>query len=217
MSFIKLLLRTILVIVIAAGVILLLPRLVTEVYSLARLRSPGQVQNQPVAIVFGAGLWRDGSPTPVLRDRVQAAADLYFAGKVKKLLMSGTTVGYYNETRAMRNYAMELGVPNEAIVQDYGGLRTYDTCLRALQVYNVKQAILVTQRFHLPRALYLCNTLGLDAEGVSADLRQYRLRSQLWWNLREIPATLVAFWEAYVQPPEINLGEPEPIFPKNTQ
>ena len=213
----RILLKIILVLVITAAVVLLLPRLITGVYSLTRLRSPQQVESQPVAIVFGAGLWRDGSPTPVLRDRVQAAADLYFAGKVKKLLMSGTTVGYYNETRAMRNYAMELGVPNDAIVQDYGGLRTYDTCLRALQVYNVKQAILVTQSFHLPRALYLCNTLGLDSDGISADLREYRLRSRLWWNLREIPATLVAMWEVYVQPPEINLGVPEPIFPVETQ
>ncbi len=204
-------------IIILGAVILIIPRLITALYSITRLRSSDQVESQPVAIVFGAGLWRDGSPTPVLRDRVQTAADLYFAGKVKKLLMSGTTVGYYNETRAMRNYAMELGVPNAAIVQDYGGLRTYDTCLRALQIYNVKQAILVTQSFHLPRALYLCNTLGLKSQGVSADLRQYRLRSHLWWSLREIPATLVALWEVYFQPPEIDLGEPEPIFPSDNQ
>jgi vancomycin permeability regulator SanA len=161
--------------------------------------------------VFGAGLWWDGSPTPVLRDRVQAAADLYFNGKVKRLLMSGTTIGTYNEPRAMRNYAMSLGIPNEVIVQDYGGLRTYDTCYRALHIYGVKQAILVTQNFHLPRALYLCNALGLDVEGVSADLREYRQRSLVWWNLREMFATLVALWEVHVQPPEVILGDPEPI------
>jgi SanA protein len=206
----------ILTLVILAAVILLLPRLVTGLFAWARIQKPDQVESQQIAIVFGAGLWRDGSPTPVLEDRVKAAADLFFAGKVETLLMSGTTVGFYNETRAMRNYAMSLGVPNEAITQDYGGLRTYDTCYRALHVYGVQKAILITQSFHLPRALFICNALGLDAHGVSADLREYRKRSRLWWNLREIPATLVALWEVYVQPPQLILSEPEPNFPDET-
>jgi len=194
-----------------AAVVFILPRLITGLFANPRVQSQQEVSNKPVAIVFGAGLWWDGSPTPVLRDRVQAAADLYFNGKVKRLLMSGTTIGTYNEPRAMRNYAMSLGIPNEVIVQDYGGLRTYDTCYRALHIYGVKQAILVTQNFHLPRALYLCNALGLDVEGVSADLREYRQRSLVWWNLREMFATLVALWEVHVQPPEVILGDPEPI------
>jgi SanA protein len=200
-----------------AALVLLLPRLVTGLYAWTRIQKPDQVANQPVAIVFGAGLWRDGSPTPVLEDRVKTAAELFFAGKVDTLLMSGTTVEHYNETRAMRNYAMSLGIPNEAIVQDYGGLRTYDTCYRALHHYGIERAILVTQSFHLPRALVICNALGLDAHGVSADMRQYRKQSRLWWNLREIPATLVALWEVYVQPPQIALGEPEPIYPNETE
>jgi SanA protein len=203
--------------VVLAALVLLLPRLVTELYAWAHIQKPDQVAKQRVAIVFGAGLWRDGSPTPVLEDRVKAAAELFFAGKVETLLMSGTTVANYNETRAMRNYAMSLGVPNEAIVQDYGGLRTYDTCYRALHLYGVQQAILVTQNFHLPRALFICNALGLKAQGVAADLREYRKRSRLWWNLREIPATLVALWEVYVQPPQLTLSEPEPISPDETQ
>jgi len=194
-----------------AAVVFILPRLITGLFANPRVQSQQEVSNKPVAIVFGAGLWWDGSPTPVLRDRVQAAADLYFNGKVKRLLMSGTTIGTYNEPRAMRNYAMSLGIPNEVIVQDYGGLRTYDTCYRALHIYGVKQAILVTQNFHLPRALYLCNALGLEVEGVSADLREYRQRSLVWWNLREMFATLVALWEVHVQPPEVILGDPEPI------
>jgi SanA protein len=200
-----------------SATVLLLPRLITAIYASGRIKSVDEIAAGPVVIVFGAGLWRDGSPTPVLRDRVQAAADLYFAGKVEKLLMSGTTIGYYNEPRAMRNYAQELGIPNEAIIQDYGGLRTYDTCYRAVHIYGVKQAILVTQDFHLARALYLCNNLGLESEGVSADLRQYRRRSELWWNLRELPATLVAMWEVHIQPPKIALGDPDPIFPSEAQ
>lgn len=191
------------------GLVLLLPRLITELYSLPRIKTLPNVSKAQAAIVFGAGLWRDGSPTPVLRDRVQAAAELYFAGKVDKLIMSGTMVGYYNEPRAMRNFAMELGVPNEAIYQDLAGLRTYDTCYRAKKLFGVEQAVVVTQRFHLPRAIYVCNALGVKSQGVAADLRNYRQRSQVWWNLREIPATLVALWEVHVQPPQIASGEPD--------
>jgi SanA protein len=194
-----------------AALIVLLPRLATGMYGALRTRSPEKIAPRPAAIVFGAGLWRDGSPTPVLRDRVQVAANLYFSGKVERLLMSGTTIGYYNETRAMRNYAMELGIPNEAIIQDYGGWRTYDTCYRARYTFGVQQAILVTQSFHLPRALFTCNALGVKSDGVRADLSHYRKSAKLWWNLRELPATLVALWEVYIQPPVIKLGEPQPI------
>lgn len=192
-----------------SGLVLLLPRLITELYSLPRIKSAQNVAKAQAAIVFGAGLWRDGSPTPVLRDRVQTATELYFAGKVDKLIMSGTMVGYYNEPRAMRNFAMELGVPNEAIYQDLAGLRTYDTCYRAKKLFGVEKAIVVTQRFHLPRALYVCNALGVESQGVAADLRAYRQRSQAWWNLRELPATLVALWEVHVQPPQIVTGDPD--------
>lgn len=189
------------------------PRLFTGVLAFPRTLKLEAVTPKPVAVVFGAGLWRDGSPTPVLRDRVKTAVDLYLSGKVEKLLMSGTTIGNHNEPRAMRNYALSLGIPNEAIIQDYGGWRTYDSCLRAIQIYGLKEAILVTQNFHLPRALYVCNALGLRSEGVAADLRDYRKSSRLWWNLRELPATLVALWEVHVQPPVLTLGDPQPIFP----
>jgi vancomycin permeability regulator SanA len=218
---IKSIMRITLLILLGALVIgvlvLVLPRLVTAIHASSRIKDISAIAEKPVAIVFGAGLWYDGSPTPVLRDRVRAAADLYFSGKVEKLLMSGTTFGTYNEPRAMRNFAQELGIPNEAIVQDYGGWRTYDTCYRALHIFGVKEAILVTQNFHLARALYLCNKLGVESEGFSADLRDYRRRSQIWWNLREIPATFMALWEVYIQPPEMVLGDPDPIFPSEAQ
>lgn len=216
-SLLKTLAKILLALLATGALALLLPRLVTGLYALPRLKSAETVASRPAAIVFGAGLWRDGSPTPVLEDRVQTAVDLYFAGKVEKLIMSGTTIGYYNETRAMRNYAISLGVPNEAIIQDYGGLRTYDSCYRARHVYQLTSAILVTQKFHLPRALYVCHAIGLEGEGVAADRRIYRQRSTLWWNLREVPATLVALWEVHVQPPELILGEPQPIFPAEVQ
>ncbi len=195
-----------------------LPRLVTLWSTRSRVYTVESVPVRRVAIVFGAGLWRDGSPTPVLRDRVATAAQLYFAGKVEKLLMSGDNSDlYYNEPGAMRGYALDLGVPDEAIVLDYAGRRTYDTCYRARAIFGLQDAILVTQAFHLPRALYVCNALGLPSVGVPADLRIYLNRSLLYWNLREVPATLVALWEVHVSRPEPILGKPEPIFPLEAQ
>jgi SanA protein len=189
-----------------------LPWLIIALYAQPRLYKVENVPHRRVAIVFGAGLWRDGSPTPVLRDRVATAAQLYFAGKVDVLLMSGDNrYVYYNEPGAMQSYALSLGVPPEAIVLDYAGRRTYDTCYRARDIFGVIDPIMVTQQFHLPRALFTCNILGLDAVGVPADRTEYRRSTQLYWHLREIPATLTSFWELYVTHPLPVLGKPEPI------
>lgn len=173
------------------------------------------VPSTPVAIVFGAGLWRDGTPTTVLRDRIATAAELYFAGKVQKILMSGDNRYLdYNEPGAMREFALSLGVPEEALVLDYAGRRTYDTCYRAKAIFGLDKAILVTQGFHLPRALYTCNALGLKAIGVPSDRHEYTKRSLVYWNVRELPATLAALLEVHLLQPEPVLGEPEPIFPQ---
>lgn len=204
--------------ILTAAIVLTLPRLITSIYGGLRTYT---VENAPaarVAIVFGAGLWRDGSPTPVLRDRVATAAQLYFTGKVEKLLMSGDNSEiHYNEPGAMREYALALGIPEDAIVLDYAGRRTYDTCFRAREIFGIDEALLVTQQFHLPRALYVCNQLGLRAAGVAADQRQYERRAWLWWNLRETPATLVALWEVHIARPQPILGKKEPIFPMEAQ
>jgi len=201
-----------------AALALLSPRLITEVYGWPRTHSIEDTPARPVAIVFGAGLRRDGSPSPVLRDRVSAATRLYFAGKVDKLLMSGDNSDiYHNEPGAMREYALTLGVPDEDIVLDYAGRRTYDTCYRALNIFEVQQAVLVTQAFHLPRAIYTCNMLGIDAVGVAADPRLYLSRALAYWHGREVPATLVALWEIHISRPLPILGDPEPIFPNIAQ
>lgn len=207
--------------IITTGVLLLvgiLPSLVTRMYAGSRLFESDNSPSGKIAIVFGAGLYRNGSPTPVLRDRVTTAVELYQAGKVEKLLMSGdnSTVSH-NEPGAMRDYAIGLGVPEEDIIQDFAGRRTYDTCYRARDIFHIDSAILVTQAFHLPRALYTCNMLGVSAVGVPADLRQYRRASQAFWNMRETAATAVALWELHVSQPEPILGNPEPIFPQEAQ
>ncbi len=161
---------------------------------------PDQTPPQPVAIVFGAGLWRD-RPSRVLADRVAAAADLYHRGLVDRLLMSGTArTDGYDEPAAMKALAIDLGVPDHAILTDGGGSRTYETCRRAQQVFGIEAATLVTQRYHLPRALVTCESLGVTSVGASADLRRYSSRAYRFWELREIPATLVALWESVLRP-----------------
>jgi len=189
-------------------------RLITELNTRTKIFRIADAPSSPAAIVFGAGLWRDGTPTAVLRDRITTAVQLYQAGKVQKLLMSGDNrQNNYNEPAAMQEYAVKLGVPPQDIVLDYAGLRTYDTCYRAREIFKLSDAILVTQRFHLPRAVYICNKLGIKAVGVIADQRQYSTYSHEFWKLRETLASLVAIWDIWFAKPLPILGDPEPIFP----
>lgn len=209
----KMTLRLIFYVLVAALTWLALARLVTGLYAASRMFSVENVPPERAAIVFGAGLRRDGSPTAVLRDRVETAAQLYFTGKVEKLLLSGDNRFVdYNEPEAMRQYALSLGVPDDVLVLDYAGRRTYDTCYRARAIFGLTEAILVTQNFHLPRALFTCNALGLKATGVGANNIYYLKRSRLYWHIRELFATWGAFWDIYVSRPLPVLGEPEPIF-----
>jgi SanA protein len=192
---------------------LFLPKLFIEVYSAPRTYTPETAPPARVAIVLGAGLRNDGTPTAVLKDRVKTAVQLYQQGKVDKLLMSGDNrFANYNEPEGMRQYALTLGVPNEDIVLDYAGRRTYDTCYRASVIFQVESAIVVTQRFHLPRALFLCNSFGVQADGVEANTVSFRKISRFIWNTRELFATAQAVWDVYVSKPLPVLGEPEPIF-----
>jgi SanA protein len=190
---------------------LVLPRIITTRYALDRIYQKETAPAEGTAIVFGAGLRRDCTPTPILRDRVQTAASLYFSGKVERLLMSGDgQMEGYNEPEAMRQFALSLGVPNDVITLDFAGSRTYDTCYRAKAVFGIKSALLVTQKFHLPRALFLCNALGLEALGVEANNRQFWRGSMLVWNVREQLATVGAFLDVYVSNPTPLSGGTEP-------
>jgi SanA protein len=195
-----------------ALLVLLLPKIVILIYGAANTYSVEDVPAQRVAIVFGAGLYRDGSAGPVLRDRIQTAVKLYQTGKVDKLLMSGDNRFInYNEPEAMRQYALEFGVPNNDIILDYAGRRTYDTCYRAGAIFEVKSAILVTQAFHLPRALFLCNSLGVESTGVEANNTYFLKRARIYWNIRELFATFQAVVDVYLLKPLPVLGSPEPI------
>jgi len=179
----------------------------------SRIYDQGQaVPPTGVALVLGAGLWADGSPTPVLYDRVATAAELYHAGVVKKLLMSGDNrFKWYNEPEEMRQLAIRLGVPDKDVVLDYAGRRTYDSCYRARAIFDVGQVVIVTQRFHLDRALYLCDALGIQAVGVVADRRVYSTPARQWWDVRETAALTGAWLDIHVLHPQPVLGERLPI------
>lgn len=202
--------KFLILLLIVLAVSLFLARLWAQIVAQGRIYSnlaaiPPQRGAVPrVAVVFGAGV-RNGLPTPMLYDRVAAAADLYKAGVANKLLMSGDNRFVdYNEPAVMRGVALQLGVPDRDIVLDYAGRSTYDTCYRARAIFGLAEAILVTQRFHLYRALMACQALGVQSVGYVADRRAYR---DVWWNiLREVPATLNAMIELYITKPEPVLG-----------
>lgn len=150
----------------------------------ARIVRAEEAPEAPVALVFGAGL-AQGAPSPVLAERLDAAYALWRAGKVERVLVSGDNAErYHDETLAMRRYLLRRGLPEDALQADLGGLSTYDSCVRARRHFGVQRALLVTQRFHLPRALFIANSVGLDAWGVPADAgrrgtRRYAVRELL--------------------------------------
>jgi SanA protein len=187
-------------------------RLGTDLGFRRRIHRIEDVPPRPVALVFGAGVWADGRLSDILADRVETAVLLYQAGKVQKLLMSGDNRFIdYNEPQRMYEYARIRGVPHEDIVLDYAGRRTYDSCYRAAYIFEVDEAILVTQAYHLDRALFTAHHLGIDVVGVAADRRSYVHIRRYWW--RELMATTMAYWEVLITRPEPILGETLPIFP----
>ena len=135
-----------------------------------------EVPAAPVALVLGASVSPDGTPSPFLAARLEVARRLYLSGKVKVLLVSGDNLApEYNEPDAMRRYLVAAGMPAEKVVADYAGFDTYDSCVRAQQVFGVTDLIVVTQDYHLPRAVATCQRLGVRANGVGDESsRQYR-------------------------------------------
>lgn len=164
-----------------------------------RIFNLGQaIPESEAAIVLGAALWADGSPTPVLYDRVATGVALIKTGLVKKLVMSGDgRSSSYNEPDAMQDLAIELGVAGDSILLDHAGLRTYDSLLRALKIHGLTHVTIVTQQFHMDRALYLADAIGLRALGVLADRRRYRFLALQRSRVREVIATTKAWLDIH--------------------
>jgi vancomycin permeability regulator SanA len=168
-----------------------------------RYVDPASAPAEPVALVFGAGLYPDGSPTPMLADRVALAVELYKSGRVRKLLMSGDHSRVdYDEVTAMRTHAIALGVPAEDVGRDHAGFSTYESCYRARAIFGLERAILVTQAYHLPRAIYTCRALGIEASGIAApDWGVYGDDLIARYTARESLAALRALWQVHISHP----------------
>ena len=151
-------------------------------------------------LVLGCRVYADGTPSPMLYDRVSVASSLYSQGIADQVLMSGDShTQYYDEVGCMKATAISLGVPENAIVTDAYGLSTYDSIARALEGYQGKRVLIVTQEYHLYRALYIAQKLGLDATGVCADLRPYT--KQFSRDVREVLARCKDVYYGLKQPP----------------
>jgi vancomycin permeability regulator SanA len=173
-----------------------------------------KIPPQPVAIVFGAGVYSDGTPSPMLADRVTAAVELYKLGRVKKILMTGdNSRENYDEVTTMQKFAVARGVPEKDITLDYAGFSTYESCYRAKKIFGVKNAVLVTQNFHLPRAVYTCRQFDIQALGLGTpDWESYSKLTVSWYTFREQISIIKALWEVHVTHPKPTfLGEFEGI------
>jgi SanA protein len=187
--------------------VLLLLRIGLALTYRGKTYTAGAVPERRVGIIFGAHIYTNNHLSDMLIDRMETGIDLYHAGKVDVLLLTGDRASPdYDEPEAMRRYAIARGVPDSALVLDGHGLRTYDSCYRAYHVYGVDQAILITQNFHLDRALMTCRMLGIDAVGVAADYQRpvgYERHFMLISLTREylaIPAAIIDLIRG--QPPD---------------
>ncbi|MEV5610568.1 ElyC/SanA/YdcF family protein [Streptomyces sp. NPDC052225] len=172
-----------------------------------RLRSVADVPRTDVAVVFGAGLW-DGEPSPYLAHRLDAAAELYRAGRIRVVLVTGdNSRTEYDEPSAMRAYLARHGVPKRAVVNDYAGFDTWDSCVRAKKIFGVDRAVLISQGFHIRRAVALCEAAGVASYGVGVE----EPHDVTWYGggAREVFAAGKAALDAVVRPAPRFLGERE--------
>lgn len=161
-------------------------------------------------LVLGCKVHEDGSPSLMLADRLEKGVALYEGGASARLLMSGDHGrSEYDEVNTMKAFAVERGVPSEAVFMDHAGFSTYDSIYRARDVFRAEKVIIVSQEYHLPRALYLAERLGLDAYGVAAEDVHYR--GEAYRNLREAAARGKDFLLAWAQPAPKYLGEAIPV------
>ncbi|MGP4011074.1 SanA/YdcF family protein [Streptomyces sp. 4N124] len=189
-------------------VLALLPATWMYVVAGDRLRTTADVPRTEVAVVFGAGLW-DGEPSPYLAHRLDAAAELYREGRIEVVLVTGDNSREdYDEPDAMRSYLTRRGVPDVRIVSDYAGFDTWDSCVRARKIFGVDRAVLISQGFHIRRAVALCEEAGVSSYGVGVDA----VHDATWYygGVRELIAAGKAAVDAVFEPDPRFLGPREP-------
>ncbi|MFI9425182.1 vancomycin high temperature exclusion protein [Streptomyces achromogenes] len=194
--------------VMAGCVLALLPATWLRLSTADRLRTTADVPHTEVAVVFGAGLW-DGEPSPYLAHRLDAAVTLYRAGRIEVVLVTGDNSREdYDEPDAMRAYLTDHGVPDRRIVSDYAGFDTWDSCVRARRIFGVDRAVLISQDFHIRRAVALCEAAGVDSYGVGVAAEH----DVTWYygGTRELFAAGKAALDAVFRPDPRFLGPREP-------
>ncbi|MBP3816186.1 MAG: YdcF family protein [Firmicutes bacterium] len=163
-------------------------------------------ENADCILVLGAGVYSDGTPTPMLKDRLDRGIQLYKLKLAPKILLSGDNGQVeYNEVAVMLSYALEQGIPEEDIFLDHAGFSTYESMYRAKAIFNVKKALVVTQKYHEFRALYIGKRLGLDVIGISANDTSYS--GNIYREIREVLAREKDFFQCIFKPEPTYLGD----------
>lgn len=212
----KVKLKNILLLLILVGILALTSVLAINTY--VKLSSKGKIITLADAftldvdciLVLGAGVWGNGRPSPMLEDRLLQGIELYENGVSDRLLMSGDHGRKeYDEVNTMKRFAVDRGIPSEHVFMDHAGFSTYESLYRARDIFKVKNLIIVTQEYHMYRALYIAEKLGIEAYGVTSDPRQYA--GQEYRELREILARVKDFFKCIIKPEPTYLGESIPI------
>ncbi len=178
--------------------------------SIVTLEEASEMTEVDCILVLGCYVRPDGSPSHMLEDRIKMGIELYKNGSSQKLLMSGDHGrAEYNEVGKMKECAIESGIPSYDIFMDHAGFSTYESLYRAKEIFGVSKIIIVTQEYHLYRALYIARSLGIEAYGVSSDYRTYG--GQTMRDIREIAARVKDFGSCIIRPKPTYLGEKIPI------
>jgi vancomycin permeability regulator SanA len=181
--------RWLVIAVVALPTLIAAPWGYVRIVTVSALHEAGTpVEHADAALVLGARVYEDGRPSRFLRERVSVGVELYLAGTVDRIIMSGDgeDSSGYGEPSVMRRVAEEMGVPPAAIVEDPLGVDTYSSCRRAQEVYRATSVVVATQEFHVPRAVWLCQQAGLKAQGTYPPVRL--TQSTVWGNIREVAA-----------------------------
>ena len=202
--------------IVIAGIIGILIVLVINLYvklstkkQIIKNEDYSKLNNIDCIIVLGAGIWGE-KPSPMLEDRLLQGIELYEKGVAPKIIMSGDHGREeYDEVNVMKDFAIEKGIPSNDIFMDHAGFSSYESIYRAKEIFEAKKVVIVTQEYHLYRALHIANSLGLEAYGVSSDPRQYV--GATYRELREILARDKDFIKCIFKPEPTYLGETIPV------
>ena len=188
------------------GLILLFgPNLYVKQVSKNKILNNYEIKDVDAIVVLGAGVW-DNGPSPMLKDRLEKAIELYNSGVSKKIIMTGDHGRKdYDEVNAMKDYVVERGIPSSDVFMDHAGFSTYDSMYRAKYIFNAKKIVIVSQEYHLYRAIYIANKLGIEAYGIPA--KKIKYSGQFNRDLREILARDKDFFKCIFKPKSKYLGE----------